>query len=239
MCVGIRGGLRRERERERERFILVLFRARESHLLFYDRRDCDMKKSAVLDSGASVNITSERHRAGQRTDSPEMVQGISGTTHAWPTCVQWHTKTDCGVPHLLQTEAGFEDFKQLYMPNAPDQILSLSQLVEAGYVPHFRPSAQKSWLTTTCKKRISVVLIDGVWRMPLWQDQAHPQVLRSGNAIAGALRPQRTISAADRHDSFICVCDMTRLLILLTHSFCRPHVPGLHLRDMTHLFLIL
>jgi len=36
----------------------------------------------------------------------------------------------CVVPHLLQTEVGFEDFKQLYMPNAPDQILSLSQLVE-------------------------------------------------------------------------------------------------------------
>ena len=35
-----------------------------------------------------------------------------------------------------------EDFKQLYMPNAPDQILSLSQLVEAGYVPHFWPSVQ-------------------------------------------------------------------------------------------------
>ena len=91
--------------------------------------DCDKKKSAVLDSGASVDITSERHRTGQLNDSPEMVQGISGTTHAWPTRVQWHTKIDCGVPHLLQTEAGFEDFKQLYMPNAPDQILSLSQLV--------------------------------------------------------------------------------------------------------------
>ena len=51
-----------------------------------------------------------------------------------------------GMPHLLQTRAGFEDFKQLYMPNAHDQILSLSQLVEAGYVPHFQPSAQKSWL---------------------------------------------------------------------------------------------
>jgi len=90
--------------------------------------DCDKKKSAVLDSGASVDITSERHCTGQLTDSPEMVQGISGTTHAWPTRVQWHTKTDFSVPHLLQTEAGFEDFKQLYMPNAPDQILSLSHL---------------------------------------------------------------------------------------------------------------
>jgi len=118
-----------------------------------------------------------------------MVQGISGTIHAWPTRVQWHTKTDCGVPHLLQTEAGFEDFKQLYMPNAPDQILSPSQLVEAGYVPYFRPSAQKSWLTTPCKKRLTVVLVDGVWRMPLWQDSANPRVLRSGTAIAGALRP--------------------------------------------------
>ena len=29
-------------------FILVLFRARESHLLCYDSRDCDMKNSAVL-----------------------------------------------------------------------------------------------------------------------------------------------------------------------------------------------
>ena len=129
--------------------------------------DCDKKKSAVLDSGASVDITSDRHRTGQLTDSPEMVQGISGTTHAWPTRVQWHTKTDCGVLHLLHTQAGFEEFKQLYMPNAPDQILSLSQLVEAGYLPHFRPSAQKSWLTTPCKKRITVVLVDGVWRMPL------------------------------------------------------------------------
>jgi len=102
------------------------------------------------------------------------------------------------VPHLLQTEAGFEDSKQLYMPNAPDQILSLSQLVEAGYVPHLRPSAQKSWLTTPCKTRITVVLVDGVWQTPLWQDSAHPRVLRSGTAIASALRPQRMISAADK-----------------------------------------
>ena len=76
------------------------------------------------------------------------------------------------------------------MPNAPDKILSLSQLVEAVYVPHFRPSAKKSWLTTPCKKRITVVLVDSVWQMPLWQDSAHPRVLRSGTAIAGTLRPQ-------------------------------------------------
>jgi len=102
------------------------------------------------------------------------------------------------VPHLLQTEAEFEDFKQLYMPSAPDQILSLSQLVEAGYVPHFWPSAQKSWLTSSFKKRITVVLVDGVWQMPLWQNSAHPRVLRSGTARAGALRPQRTIGATDK-----------------------------------------
>jgi len=141
--------------------VLVLFRARDCHLLCHDRRD--KKNSVVLDSGDSVDITSERHCTGQLTDPPEMVQGISGTTHAWPTRVQWHTKTDCGVPRLLQTEAGFEDFKQLYVPNAPDQILSLTQLVEAGYVPPFGPSAQKSWLTTPCKKRITVVLVDDVW----------------------------------------------------------------------------
>jgi len=135
-----------------------------------------------------------------------MVQGISGTTHAWPTRVQWNTKTDCGIPHLLQTKAGFEDFKQLYMPNAPNQILSLLQLVEAGYVPHFWPSAQKSWLTTPCKKRITVVLVDGVWRMPLWQDSAHLRVLRSGTAIAGALRPQRTIGAAEKRVSWHTDC---------------------------------
>jgi len=125
-----------------------------------------------------------------------MVQGISGTTHAWPTRVQWHTTTDCGVPHLLHTQAGFEEFKQLYMPNAP----SLSQLVEAGYVPHFRPSAQKSWLTTPCKRRITVVVVDGVWRMI--QDSAHPRVLRSDTAIAGALRLQRTLGAADKRVSW-------------------------------------
>jgi len=112
----------------------------------YATIDCDKKKSAALNSGALVDITSERHRTGQLTDSPEMVQGILGTTHAWPTRVQWHTKTDCGVPHLLQTEAGFEDFNQLYKSNAPDQILSLSQLVEAGYgdMPYFLPSARKA-----------------------------------------------------------------------------------------------
>jgi len=106
----------------------------------------ELSSCASHDSGVSVDITLERHRTGQLTDSlgPEMVQGISGTTHAWPTRVQLHTKSDCGMPHLLQTEAGFEVFNQLYMPNAPEQILSLSQLVEAGYVSHFRPSAQKS-----------------------------------------------------------------------------------------------
>jgi len=116
--------------------ILVLFRSHDCHL--YATIECNKKKSAVLDSGASVDITSERHRTRQLIDSPETVQGISGTTHAWPTRIQWHPKTDCGMPHLLQTEAGFEDFKQLYMPNAPDQILFLSQFVESCYVPHFR-----------------------------------------------------------------------------------------------------
>ena len=75
--------------------ILGVFRAHDCHL--YVMIDCNKKKSAVPDSGASVDITSERHRTGQLTDS----QGISGTTHAWPTRVQWHTKTDCGVPRLL------------------------------------------------------------------------------------------------------------------------------------------
>ena len=59
---------------------------------YYATIDCDKKKSFVLDSSASVDITSERHRTGQLTDPPAMVQGISGTTHAWPTRVQWHTK---------------------------------------------------------------------------------------------------------------------------------------------------
>ena len=47
-----------------------------------------------------------------------------------------------------------------------------------------------------------MVLVDGVRRMPLWQDSAHPRVLRSGTAIAGALRPQRTIGAADKRVSW-------------------------------------
>ena len=42
--------------------------------------------------------------------------------------------------------------------------------------------------------------------MPLWQDSAHPRVLRSGTAIAGALRPQRTISAADELISWHSDC---------------------------------
>ena len=91
------------------------------------------------------------------------------------------------------------------MPNAPDQILSLSQLVEAGYVPHFQPSVQKSWLTTPSKKQITVVLVDSVWRMPLWQDSAHPRV-RSGTAITGTLRPQRTICAADKRVFWHTAC---------------------------------
>jgi len=53
----------------------------------YATINCDKKKSAVLDSGALVDIISERHHTGQLTDSPEMVQGISGTTHACPTRV--------------------------------------------------------------------------------------------------------------------------------------------------------
>jgi len=124
--------------------ILGLFGARDCHLLYHDLlRQEEKRCRKALHNGASVDITSARHRTGQLTDSPEMVQGISGTAHAWPTRVQWHTKTNHGVSHLLQTEAGFEDFKQLYMPNTLYQILSLSQLVEAGYVSHFRPSAQK------------------------------------------------------------------------------------------------
>ena len=162
--------------------------------------DCDTPASAVLDSGASVDITSHRHRTGTLSTSPELVQGISGTTDAWPTRVQWHSKTDCGVPHLLQTSAGFKDFKQLYMPNAPDQILSLSQLVEAGYVPHFRPSAQKSWLTTPCNRRITVSLINGVWRLPLWQDSAHPRILHS--PISGVLRASRTFAVTNKQVSW-------------------------------------
>jgi len=71
-------------------------------------------------------------------------------------------QSDCGVPHLLQTDAGFEDLRQLYMPNPPDQILSLSHLVETGFLPLFRLLSQKSWLTTPCKKRITELLVDGV-----------------------------------------------------------------------------
>jgi len=84
------------------------------------------------------------------------------------------------------------------MPKAPNQILSLSQLVKAGYVPHFLPSAQKSWLTTPFKKQITVVLVHGVWQMPLWQDSTHPRVLRSGTTIAGAIQPQCLISSAGK-----------------------------------------
>ena len=45
-------------------------------------------------------------------------------------------------------------------------------------------------------------LVDGVWRMPLWQDSAHPLVLRSDKAIAGAIRPQRTLGTADKRVSW-------------------------------------
>jgi len=45
------------------------------------------------------------------------------------------------------------------------------------------------------------MLVDGVCRMPLWQDSAHPRVLRSGTAIAGAHRPQRMIGAANKRVS--------------------------------------
>jgi len=68
--------------------------------------DFKKKKSAALDSGALVDITSERHCTGQLTDSHEMVQGISGTTHAWPTRVQWQTKTDCGVRTCYKKKRG-------------------------------------------------------------------------------------------------------------------------------------
>ena len=51
-----------------------------------------------------------------------------------------------------------------------------------------------------------MVLVDGVWRIPLWQDSAHPRVLRSGTAIAGALRPQCTIRAADKRVSWHTAC---------------------------------
>jgi hypothetical protein len=50
----------------------------------YATIDCDKKESAVLYSGASVDITSDLNRTGQLTNSPEIVQGISGTIHAWP-----------------------------------------------------------------------------------------------------------------------------------------------------------
>ena len=60
------------------------------------------------------------------------------------------------------TDTGFANFKQLYMPKVPDQILSVSQLVEAGYKPYFKPSVQKSWLTTPCNRHITVSLINRV-----------------------------------------------------------------------------
>jgi len=46
----------------------------------YGMIDYTRRKFAVLDSGASVDITSERRCTGQPTHSPEMVQGISGNT---------------------------------------------------------------------------------------------------------------------------------------------------------------
>ena len=59
--------------------------------------DCKETTGAVLDSGASVDITSDRHRCtGAFAAEPETVQGISGSTNAWPTKIQWLTKTDDG-----------------------------------------------------------------------------------------------------------------------------------------------
>ena len=166
--------------------------------------DCKETTSAVLDSGASVDITSERHRCtGAFAAKPETVQGISGTTDAWPTKIQWLTKTDDGTPHIIQTSGGFENFKQLFMPDAPAQLLSLSQLVEMGYKPHLNPSRTRSWLETPGRKRITVPLIDGVWKLPLWQETDKPQVIPSRAAPGGGvLRAPRTFSATSKRLSF-------------------------------------
>jgi len=44
--------------------------------------------------------------------------------------------------------------------------------------------------------------LTSVWRMTLWRDSAHPRVLQSDTAIAGALRPQRTLGATDKRVSW-------------------------------------
>ena len=166
--------------------------------------DCKETTGAVLDSGASVDITSDRHRCtGAFAAEPETVQGISGSTNAWPTKIQWLTKTDDGTQHIIRTSGGFGNFKQLYMPDAPAQLLSLSQLVEMGYKPHLKPSRTRSWLETPCRKRITVPLIDGVWQLPLWQETDKPQVIPSPAATGGGvLRAPRTFSATSKRLSF-------------------------------------
>jgi len=124
----------------------------------YATIDCDKKKSAVLDSGASVDITSERHRTGQLTDSPEMVPGISGATHAWPTRVQWHTKTVLACRTCCKQKRGSKTSNNFTCQTRPTKSylshnlsvtchISSHQPRKAGSLPHARNRSLWFYLT--------------------------------------------------------------------------------------------
>jgi hypothetical protein len=75
---------------------------------------------------------------------------------------------------------------------------------KAGSLPRARNGSPCCWLTD-CGKCV--------------KDSAHPRVLRSGTAIAGALRPQHTIGAADKRISWYTDCSPCHRLPIRRSSY--------------------
>jgi hypothetical protein len=99
----------------------------------------------LLDSGAVVHVINNWARCEELSRVPVPLEGVGGSTPAWITKCLWYTRTDNGHVHRLQLPLTL-GIHELFVPNSPEELLSLAVLHEAGYQSHF--GRDRAWLMT-------------------------------------------------------------------------------------------
>jgi ribA/ribD-fused uncharacterized protein len=151
--------------------------ARELHLVEHAPAD---RPGPLLDSGAVVHVTNNLDRCEEPPHIPVPLEGVGGSTPAWITKCLWYTRTDNGNVHRLRLPLT-PGIHELFVPNSPEELLSLAVLHEAGYQSHF--GRDRSWLMTPEGDRISLYFSNRLWRMHLL-DGAASGPLDSGKPVS-------------------------------------------------------
>ena len=110
--------------------------------------------SAVVDTGADVNVTNKASRCQSTPTQRVPLVGVGGSQPAWVASCSWYTRTDNGRIHRLQLPRT-RGIHELYVPDSPEELLSLAVLHEAGYTSSFNPG--RSWLCTPQGDRITLM----------------------------------------------------------------------------------